>query len=221
MRRSNTMDALDSADLTSYKQRIAYHEAGHATAIHFFNNQKKLPPVFFEIVLHKDQVTNQITNQIGNEDCIAGILGGRLIQLFPPAFDDLDQVFGVSDAHRLAFEMDIVNLLIGPLAEAKYTAQIDNETFTQQLFTIGSLKNYGGDADLAVVDDYLNSYSVDKWEYHERLNRLFIQAFNFVNDYANWVAITRLANYISASKKNKISYDEVAISLFYLTPSAT
>jgi hypothetical protein len=60
----------------------------------------------------------------------------------------------LSDNYLLAFEADIVNLLIGPLAEAKYTAQIDSEPFSEQLLSVQALKNYGGDADLKVVNEY-------------------------------------------------------------------
>jgi len=38
---------------------------------------------------------------------------------------------------------------------------------------------------------------------------LFTEACDFVSDYSNWKAITKLANYILESNKNIISCEEV------------
>ncbi len=76
-----------------------------------------------------------------------------------------------------------------------------------------ALKYYGGEADIAVVNDYLQSYSADKQVQNESLNRLFIQAYNFVSDQENWKAIARLAQYILASDNSIIGCDEVALVL--------
>jgi len=222
MKRSTTMDGLGFGNLAAHKQRIAYHEAGHATAIHINNRLKNLPPIYYKIIFEKldERVINsKLTGQIGDHNCIARTKGGLLIQTLPLAFDVLDgqssactdkSVFQFTDDYRLAFEADIINLLVGPLAEAKFSYQIDGELFKQQLVTVQALKTYGGDADLAVVDEYLQSYSADQKEQNEILSRLFIQASSFVNDNANWKAITRLVNYILASNKNIISCGEVA-----------
>jgi hypothetical protein len=50
MKRSNTETLTDPDDLATYKQMVAYHEAGHAVAICLNNKLKNLPPVFFKIV---------------------------------------------------------------------------------------------------------------------------------------------------------------------------
>jgi hypothetical protein len=50
---------------------------------------------------------------------------------------------------------------------------------------------------------------VCKQQQDEKLHELFAVAFNFVNDRANWAAITRLADYILKSNKNIISCEEV------------
>ncbi|MEQ1637003.1 MAG: hypothetical protein ABL903_09925 [Methylococcales bacterium] len=221
MKRSNTVGVARFYDLTCYRQKVAYHEAGHATAIHF-NSLKDLPPVFFQIIfkdVEKQSVRGQAVAQASRS---ASIKGGRLIQCLPMVFNTLEnqvsdpidnKLFRYTDDYRLAFEADIINLLIGPLAEAKYCAQIDDEPFHRQLLTIEALKYYGGDADLAVVKDYLQSYTADKQEQDDGLNHFLSMAFNFVNDYANWAAITRLADYILASNKNMIGCDEVAVVL--------
>ncbi|MDO9141762.1 MAG: hypothetical protein Q7U38_15695, partial [Methylobacter sp.] len=37
--------------LNSHRQGVVFHEAGHAVSIYLNNQAKKLPPVFFEILL--------------------------------------------------------------------------------------------------------------------------------------------------------------------------
>jgi len=199
-------------------QKIAYHEAGHATAIYLNNNLKNLPPVFFQILLENigsDLIEDRGPNQPA---CVAKVDGGRLVLLLPLAVDDLNgqscrcaakKVSKYTDDYLLAFEADIVNLLIGPLTEAKYCCQRDNEPFNQQGLAVQDLKHYGGADDLALVNEYLQSYSSNKQKQNEILMRLFGQAFNFVNTHANWKAITDLADYILASNRHVIGYQEI------------
>jgi hypothetical protein len=222
MKRSNTMTVL-SHDI---KKKVVYHEAGHATGIHFSSIQKNLPSVFFEITFKQieDSSFNSLLSDLFDPHIdIARVKGGRLIESLPlmtfktsnvQSSTDTDKwVFKYTDEYLIAFEADITNLLIGPLAEAKYTALVDDEPFHQALFTVQALKYYGGDADLAVINDYLQSYSADKQEQHNILNQIFIKAFNFVNDDSNWKAISKLANYILTSNKNVIGCEEVATVL--------
>jgi hypothetical protein len=214
------MNALSHNNLAAIKQKVAYHEAGHATAIQINNRLQKLPPVFFQILVN-DRAKNAHANPAPNTaDYFAKLDGGRLVQSLPPAVNGLDQPAPVCDSqwtrqytneYHLAFEADIINMLIGPLAEAKYCAQMDNEPFSQQLLTVQALKYYGGETDLAVANDYLQRYFANKQQQNERLKQFFIQAFNFVNSKANWKAISQLADYILASNKNAISCDEVTL----------
>jgi hypothetical protein len=119
-------------------------------------------------------------------------------------------VFQFNDGYHRAFEADIVNLLIGSLAEAKFIAVMDDEPFIAELFTVQALNNYGGEADIAVVNDYLQSYFSDPQAREESLMAYLKQAFEFVNNDENWQAITRLANYILVSKNQEISYEDAA-----------
>jgi hypothetical protein len=63
-----------------------------------------------------------------------------------------------------------------------------------------------------LVREYLESFSASKHRQDEKLDELFTAAFNFVNDDANWKAISKLANYILESNKNIISCEE-AVSI--------
>jgi len=204
------------------EQQIAYHEAGHAAAIHFNNRLKKLPPVFFKILLDNSNecvAVNTLKCSTSSIGSISRTKGGRLIHLLPFALEDMgpethDSVVShYTDGYHPAFEADIVNLLVGPLAEAKFITLMDNELFRFQLLTVPALNNYGGEADLALVYEYLQSYSADPQVQDQCLGYFFKQAFEFVNDRENWNAITQLADYILASNKNEISCEEAVAAL--------
>jgi len=114
----------------------------------------------------------------------------------------------VSD-YIVAFEADIINLLIGPLAEVKFVYNKDGELFNHQLIDLISLKNYGGHSDLNLAREYLESFSKVKQAQDEKLIELFAQACDFLNGFSNWKAITKLADFMLQSNKNIISCEEV------------
>ena len=47
MKRNNIIETLSQDKLIEHKQRVAFHEAGHAAGIHLNNKARRLPPVFF------------------------------------------------------------------------------------------------------------------------------------------------------------------------------
>jgi hypothetical protein len=220
MKRNQIIENSSQNKLIEHKECIAFHEAGHATAIYLNNKARNLPPVFFQIMF-KDvsgkPEQDLLTYQATHDDCIARVEGGRLIELLPASIDALVHKTSDHDDARvplikdymIAFEADIINLLIGPLAEAKHIADIDDELFNQQLINLKALKNYGGSSDLLLITEYIQRFSACKQLQDEKLHELFGVAFNFINDRANWTAITRLAKYILNSNKNIISSEEV------------
>ena len=220
MKRNKIIESFNQAKQMDQKQRIAFHEAGHATAIYLNNKARNLPPVFFQIML-KDlngKSEEELRDyQATDDDCIARVEGGRLIEWLPSSIDALvhktpdqnDAVMHFIKDYMVAFEADIINLLIGPLAEAKYIYKTDGELFNHQLVNLHALKNYGGSSDLALANEYLQSFSACKQQQDKKLDELFVLAFNFINDWANWAAITRLADYILNNNKNIISCEEV------------
>lgn len=220
MKRNKIIDTGSQDKLFEHKQRIAFHEAGHAAGIHLNNKARSLPPVFFNIIL-KDVAEipeiEGITDQSIHDEYIARVEGGRLIQILPPSIDSLgDEVTAHDEAmmqwindYRIAFEADVINLLIGPLAEAKYVAETDGELFNHKLVNLNALNNYGGSSDLALANEYLKSFFNDKQKIDEKLDELFTVAFNFINNDANWSAIIRLADYILSSSKNITCCEEI------------
>ena len=223
MKRNMVFKNFNSDDLL--EQRIAFHEAGHATAICLNNKARNLPAVFFQIRLRDLNGKPEEylkDDQATPNDCLARVEGGRLIELLPaPITAVASKATGQSQAtahsinntgYRAACEADIINLLVGPLAEAKYIAEIDGELFNRKLVNLNALKNYGGSSDQALAIEYLQSLSTSKQQ-EAKLDALFSEAFCFINTVENWAAITKLADYIIGSNKNIISCEEVALLL--------
>jgi hypothetical protein len=220
MKRNKIVDICSHNRLQQHKQCIAFHEAGHAVAIYLNNNARNLPPVFFQIIFKEISGVrdyDQLIYQATHDDSIARVEGGRLIHSLPYSIDGLahkliDRNEAMAPLVRdyiVAFEADIINLLIGPLAEAKHVYNRDDELFNHKLVDLKALKNYGGDSDLELAREYLESFSTSKEQQDEKLEELFTVACDFVSDYSNWKAITKLANYILESNKNIISCEEV------------
>ena len=220
MNRNNITDIPTHNRLQQHKQCIAFHEAGHAVAIYLNNKARNLPPVFFQIVFNeKSEATDydELIYQATHDDSIAKVEGGRLIQSLPYSIDGLvhklidhnESMAPLIRDYICAFEADIINLLIGPLAEAKHVYNRDDELFNRKLVDLRALKNYGGNSDLALAYEYLESYSTNIQQQDEKLDELFTLACDFVSDYSNWKAITKLAKYILESNKNLISCEEV------------
>jgi hypothetical protein len=221
MKRNKVTGPIGHNILKEHKQRVAFHEAGHAAGIYLNNKARQLPPVFFKIIFKEINSLTELdvmAYETTHDDCIARVEGGRLIELLPPSIESLANKIQeqhhqgmtklISD-YMIAFESDIVNLLIGPLAEAKHVADTDDEFFNHQIVNLKALKNYGGSSDLALAYEYLQSLSGDRQQIDEKLDQLFAEAFNFVNIDENWMAITELANYILDSRKNIICCEDV------------
>jgi len=203
--------------LQKLKHSIAFHEAGHAIAICLNNQARQQQPVFFQIVFKDLSADDELKSSSLEDDSVARVEGGRLIQSLIYNVDDLtNKLLSIDEGltplvrdYQVAFDADIMNLLIGPLAEAKQAYLNDDERFNYQLIDIKALRNYGGDSDLALAWEYLESYSKDKQRQDEKLNELFLAAGNFISDSKNWLAITKLADYIIHSDKEIISCEEV------------
>jgi len=221
MKRNNVFKNPSQDKLVDRKQCIAFHEAGHAAAIYLNNKIRNLPPAFFQILFKDINVAseeNLMVYQVMHDDYIARVKGGRSPKLSSSSMDALEHEnpdHNDAKAHfirdrMIALEVNIINLLIGPLAEAKHIADTDGELFNHKLINLKALKNYGGSSDIEQAHEYLQHFSDCKHQQDEKLNELFNVAFNFIKDRANWTAINKLANYILDSNKNIIDSEEVA-----------
>jgi hypothetical protein len=205
MKRQHSSNGFNRVDLS---RRTAIHEAGHAVAIYFGNRQKQLPPVFFQIIINDCSCH-------ADDDYQTKIEGGRLIYTLPDSIEKTNSTLSTEQQHayQQAFEADIINLLVGSLAEAHYVAHRDNELISPRLVPLNALHNYGGSSDLEIVDEYLQCFIADKLQQENKITELFWAAFDFINDGLHWSAITSLADYILKNDKSIIDYEEIATVL--------
>lgn len=187
--------------------RTAYHEAGHAAAIHIRNRQKQLPPVFFEIQVKRSQSSEF--------EFFAKVVDGNLIQNLPIAVIESFSTLTNTGLHscQRAYEADVVNLLVGPLAEAKHVAIGDGEIFNLELMNLEALRHYGGHSDLERAQYYLEYFITSKSHREKKLAELLAQAYRFIDNPRHWRCIRSLAHFILDSRQEIISCDE-AISIF-------
>jgi len=205
--------------LTNYQdlvRQIAFHEAGHAAAIYLYNKQQQLPPVFFKVTIKKlDPVTNMPldTCSLTQNRFFAAVEGGHLIDSL--AVTESENYFSATEleAYQCALDADMINLLVGPLAEAKYVAIRDNECFNAQLVNINALHFYGGTSDLGRVYEYLEFFVADRNQHKDKMTEIFNKAFKFISSPVYWQAIERLADYITYSGENTISCEEAIVVL--------
>ncbi|WP_262964700.1 hypothetical protein [Methylobacter psychrophilus] len=210
---SNDFYAINTAELS---KKTAIHEAGHAAAIYLGNKQKQLPPIFFQIFIKKLKSDSQPMTCLCKaydscNNCVTKIDGGRLIHTLPSSFKEAVSDFSVTQeqAYQHAFEADIINLLVGPLAEANYISLRDDEPINQHLVNLHALHNYGGSSDLETINEYLDCFIADKSHKEKKLAELFLAAFHFINNRSNWRAIMALADHILADSKNIITCEEI------------
>ena len=213
MKRNNPIDAISSILDQDLIKQIVFHEAGQAAAIYLCNKQKQLPPVYFQITIKKTDhsLGNSFTSRTVTRDhFVAMVEGGCLIHSLPITLLESANYFSVDeqDSFRTAFEADMINLLVGPLAEAKHVALRDNECFNKNWINVNAVHNYGGTSDLEKVYDYLESIIANKSLQEEKIAELFNKAFQFIDSPAHWQAIERLAGYILDNTKTTISCEE-------------
>ena len=194
--------------------QTAFHESGHAASIYIGNKAKQLPPVFFQI---KITTPKNASDQLYS----AKVIDGQLIQHLPIA--GIESAINLSieeeKEYQLAFEADVVNLLVGPLAEAKYVALQDDELFSMSLLNTHALNYYGGSTDIKKAYAYLEVFIASEQEREDKMNELFLQAFKFINNDKNWKCIEGLADHILTSNKEILSCEE-AVEILDLSLAA-
>lgn len=199
--------ALKLAHQEVYR-KVAIHEAGHAAAIYLGNKRKGLPPVFFQIFItpvngdfHSSPFLTTDTKYIANLD------GGRLIHTLPSSIEEATHDFSSAQiiGYQRAFEADMINMLVGSLAEAKYIA----ERINPRLIYLNAVYYFDATAELEAVNEYLDCFIANSELRKQKITELFLAAFNFVNERSNWQAITALADYIVNEDKSVVGCNEV------------
>jgi hypothetical protein len=191
----------------------AYHLAGHAVAVCLGNRQKQLPDVHFQILIDQPGQVKRASRpsaaKVGGYT--ARVEGGRLIHHLPltlaaalQGLPDQQQ----QDEYKRAFEADIINLLVGPLAEAKFVANRDGKAFIANLVNIVGLSSCDGKPDSSLIVEYMDCFLFDQKDYCW-MNELFMAAYGFVNNPSNWFAISSLAGHILDKPVSCIDCEEV------------
>lgn len=214
MKSDHTMSNVQRNSFFRIGKRNAYHQAGHAAAITIGNKLKKLPEVYFQIAITASKKVAGISEGLTSIPAkyMARIEGGRLIPHLPDCYHLATRRLNTQERQQCldAFEADVVNLLAGSLAEAKYVALRDNEVFNANLVYLGALKFYGGNQDLNLINDYMAClYPNDEAEREQKLAELFLIAYSFINNQANWRQITALAEMFYNSPKELFTCEEI------------
>ncbi len=214
MKRSNASykNAINQANLQELFRKTAIHEAGHAVGIYLGNQTKQLPPVYFKIVVRQSAKRPQTDAFLMQREAgtFAKIEGGRIIHSLPPCYAEAVKGFSPAQqqAYQKAFEADMVNFLMGSMAEAHYVALRDGNLFHPSLVSLTTLGYCGGLSDLAVIDEYLECWLEDPAQRQQKIADLILEAFHFVSAPSFWFAINTLAHYILTSQKDYIDCEE-------------
>ncbi len=203
--------ALKLAHQEVYR-KVAIHEAGHAAAIYLGNKRKGLPPVFFQIFItpvngdfRSSPFLTTDTKYIANLD------GGRLIHTLPSSIEEATHDFSSAQiiGYQRAFEADMINMLAGSLAEAKYIAERNGELINPRLIYLNAVYYFDATSELEAVNEYLDCFIANSELRKQKITELFLAAFSFVNERSNWRAITALADYIVNEDKSVVGCNEI------------
>ena len=215
MKRSHQFNEAPLWPAKGLSGNVAVHEAGHAAAIYLGNKRKGLPQLFFQVSI-APQAGDALNDKYllkPDTGFIAEVEGGRLVQALPSSFKEATSGFSPEQklAYKRAFEADMVNLLVGPLAEARYCALQDGDVFGLFFLNVNALHDYGDCHDLDSFFSYLECYLGEDGEdlREEKVTELYLEAFNFVLNRSNWHAITALADYLAGSDLNIIECNEI------------
>jgi hypothetical protein len=193
-----------------------YHRAGQAVAISLGNQQKQLPAVHFQICLNPCKSETTRCQPSAGQNYTLTLEGGRLIQSLPLCFAEAKHPqFCLEHAdNRCALESDMMNLLVGALAEAKFNASKKGKVLAKTSTVLSMLRLYSSSrANIEPVYDYLESCFSSPVDRQRKLNELFQASLDFINDSAIWEQIKALATYILAQSKTIIDCEEISFFL--------
>lgn len=183
----------------SYRKLTAFHIAGHVAAMYLHNQHKSFPPIFFH-------TANDSLKENGHSASYRKIHNAFIFSI------ECGLVSIIADAKKqstVKLEQDVLMLLAGPLAEARYVHSHDNEPLTRHLVNPDAVHYYGGSSDLVLAHECLERLPLAESARKKKLTDLFSQTFDFVSDADHWRLISRMARYIDRSDKSVISYQEI------------
>ncbi|MDT8407399.1 MAG: hypothetical protein RQ715_09125 [Methylococcales bacterium] len=196
-------------------KRTVFHEAGHAVAIILGNRSKDLPPVFFQIHLGCfAKKTEQATMARSGHKNLATVQGGHLLDNLPVTVLECSGYYSPQEknAYQAAVEADVFNLLVGPLAEARYIAERDGEVFCHDLLPLTILaRHYGGEIDINQCMAYLDGLIADPGLKTQKLQEIYRQACEFVKNSWNWRIIEHLVKHLLEAQPESIDCEHLLL----------
>ena len=213
MKRNYYINDLDLGTFQELAIQIAYHEAGHATAIYLYNKQQQLPSIFFQIHLKNYDDIKQLAAQDINYQgaYVAEIEGGCLIENLALNLSISKNEINPSEREEYyrALNADVINLLAGSIAEQNYLISRDNEIINEELLNIRNLGRYGNYSDMQKINNYLRFLSDCPVEQQQKLTWLLKESFFFITQPQTWKAVTAVAHYILDSGKQQVHCEDV------------
>lgn len=214
MKRNYYIDDFKSCNIKELATQVAYHEAGHATAIYLYNKQQQLPPIFFRIHIKKQKNIKQLATDCMTQKMptVAAIIeGGCLIENLTLNLAVISNEMTETEKaeYYQALDADIINLLAGSIAEKNYIILRDNEVINAEMLNIQALECYGNYSDMQKIKHYLSFFSDCPFQQQQKLTRLLKQAFEFITHQQTWRSVEAVANYILDSNKQSIHCEEI------------
>lgn len=209
--------------LPEQHKRIAYHAAGQAAAIYLRNKRMNLPFVSFQVLINDSQPQQHrlpTFRPIHGKRYQIRIEGGRLIKNLPtPSREEVDEPINPQNKYRQqAFDADIINILAGPVAEAKYVAERDDEIITPRLVNFNTLGFYNGMDEMTTVLNYMQSRGLSPAEQQKAMINLYLTSFCFVGEDPVWRAIKGLADHFLTTQQTVLESDEIGAVLDGIKP---
>jgi hypothetical protein len=204
MLRFDLLNQSEWINCSNVNQRTAVREAGHAVAIYIENRRKQLPAIYFHIKRHSG---NPFFTSLCPEIC-----GGRLIpnlSMIRREYPADRKNAGDAWCCQRAYEADIVNLLAGAVAEARYESISTHSVFDRHALSPEMLQDYGGKSNFDEIFSYLDFFISSPKKRQAKLKVLLDEAGRFVVNPSNWHSISLLANTIYFSGEEIISYDQI------------
>ncbi len=214
MKRNYFIDDFKTCNFQELATQIAYHEAGHATAIYLYNKQQQLPPVFFKVHVKKHENLKQFMAEKGEQEppaVAATIEGGCLIEnlTLNLAASCGEMSANEKIAYYQALDADVINLLAGSIAEKNYVIQRDNEIINAELLNVEALASYGNYSDMQKIQTYLEFFSDCPLQKQQKLNRLLQASFNFITQPKTWRAVQAVAEFILETQEQAIHCEQI------------
>jgi hypothetical protein len=187
----------------------AYHQAAYAAAICLRNKKSNLPPVYFRICRVHNRFQKS-AREMGH-GLPFSLEGGRLIDPLTVSITECVNDFSLVDqqAFKIAFEADIINLLVGAYAEIKYVNHLGYRKLIRHPISFNTMEDYFGPYWCDCTKNYLECFFNEPKQQENKIAELFSRAYCFVNKSSYWLVISKLAELLMNSSEDYCTCEQV------------